>query len=198
MEVHIFWPFWIPKTFKIHPKGYLGLKNGPILVGTYVLTNITWEPTPGVSSSVPLPLKSTPNIVSITAVTPTYFDNAVNEAFHIDNVKLCQDKNCNKRKLTSHRLLTSDELIEKELKEEEDRVLKEREKQKRKEDREIKKNEKEQKKFELQQQRLVKMVMKTKSENPNCGVQWANLYRMNDALYVIVTLTRLVLDEMNL
>ena len=44
MEVHIFWPIWIPKTFKIHPKGYLGLKNGPILIGSYVLTNITWEP----------------------------------------------------------------------------------------------------------------------------------------------------------
>ena len=37
MEVHILWPFWLPKTFKIHPKGYLGLQNG------HVLTNTTWD-----------------------------------------------------------------------------------------------------------------------------------------------------------
>ena len=134
------------------------------MVGTFPTAS---SPITSDSSSVPLPPTSTPSIVSITPVTPTDFDNAVNEAFHIDNVKLCQDKKCNKRKLTSHRLLTSDEIIEKKLKEEEDRVLKEREKQKRKEDREIKKKEKEQKKFELQQQRLVTMIRKTKSENPN-------------------------------
>ena len=44
MEVHVYWPFWILKTFKIHPNGYCNFKSGPILIGTYVLTIITWEP----------------------------------------------------------------------------------------------------------------------------------------------------------
>ena len=49
MEAHIFWPFWIPTTFKIHLNGYC--KSGPILVDTFVLTTITWEPTLGNSIS---------------------------------------------------------------------------------------------------------------------------------------------------
>ena len=44
MEVHVYWPFWILKTFKIHPNGYCNFKSGPILIGSYVLTIITWEP----------------------------------------------------------------------------------------------------------------------------------------------------------
>ena len=44
MKVHIFWPFWKPKTFKIYPNGYCNLKSRPILVGTYELTSIIWEP----------------------------------------------------------------------------------------------------------------------------------------------------------
>ena len=46
MEVHIFWPFWIPKTFKIHLNGFCNFQSWPILVGTWYVLTITWDPQP--------------------------------------------------------------------------------------------------------------------------------------------------------